>query len=141
MSNTIYDIKAIQIRALFEAITRTTLKDCFENQDKMLFIVMPGQIKKALGKNKENIQKIEKKIGKKIKVIQFSPNLLQFIANVIYPLRLNDISFDESIGIVTLKGIDVKTNGLIIGVRAQNLRNTESIVKKYFSEVKEIKVI
>ena len=54
----VYDVKAIQIRALFEAITRTTLKDCFENQDKMLFIVMPGQIRKAIGKDRQNIKKV-----------------------------------------------------------------------------------
>lgn len=136
---TIYDIKAIQIRALFEGITRTTLKDCFENQDKMLFIVMPGQIRRALGKDNSNVKRVEAKIGQKIKIVEFSPNVMQFIANLIYPLKINDISIDE--GIITLKGKDIKTNGMIIGIRAQNLRNTESIVQKYFPEVKEIKVV
>jgi NusA-like KH domain protein len=135
----VYDIKAIQIRALFESITRTTLKDCFENQEKMLFIVMPGQIRRALGKDNSNIKRVESKIGMKIKLIEFSPNLPQFIINIIYPLRVNDILINE--GIVTIQGKNKKTNGMIIGMRAQNLRNTESIVQKYFPEVKEIKVV
>jgi len=125
---------------LFESITRTTLKDCFENQNKMLFIVMPGQIKKALGKENKNIKLIEVKIAQKIKIVEFSNNVLNFVTNLIYPLRINDISIDEE-GIVIIKGKDMKTNGLIIGSRAQNLRNTESIAKKYFPQVKEIKVI
>jgi len=135
----VYDVKAIQIRALFESITRTTLKDCFENQDKMLFIVMPGQIRKAIGKDKSNIKRVEAKIGQKIKIIEYSSNVLDFVLKVIFPLKVNDISFDD--GIVTIKGQDMKTNGLIIGSRAQNLRNTESIVQKYYPEVKEIKVV
>lgn len=135
---TIYDIKTIQIRALFESLTRTTLKDCFENQDKMLFVLMPGQIRRALGKDNSNVKKVEAKIGMKIKLIEYSPNLLQFVSNVIYPLKINDILMDNNI--ITIKGRDKKTNGLIIGIRAQNLRNTEKIVQKYFPEVKEIKV-
>ena len=135
---TIYDIKAIQIRALFESLTRTTLKDCFENQDKMLFVLMPGQIRKALGKNNSNVKRVEEKIGMKIKLIEYSSNLLQFVTNIIYPLKINDITINN--GIVIIKGRDKKTNGLIIGIRAQNLRNTEKIVQKYFPEVKEIKV-
>jgi NusA-like KH domain protein len=136
---TVYDIKAIQRRALFEAVTRTTLKDCFENQEKMLFIVMPGQIRRALGKDNLNVKKVEAKIGQKIRIVEFSPNVMQFITNLIYPLKINDIQMDE--GIMTIKGKDMRTNGMIIGIRAQNLRNTESIVQKYFPEVKEIKVI
>ncbi len=135
----VYDVKAIQIRALFESITRTTLKDCFENQDKMLFIVMPGQIRKAIGKDKSNIKRVEAKIGQKIKIIEYGSNVLDFVVKIIFPLKVNDISFDN--GIITIKGKDMKTNGLIIGSRAQNLRNTESIVQKYFPEVKEIKVV
>jgi len=135
---TVYDIKAIQIRALFESLTRTTLKDCFENQDKMLFIVMPGQIRKSLGKDNSNVKRVEAKIGMRIKIIEYSPNLLQFVTNIIYPLKINDITKNNEI--VTIKGKDKKTNGLIIGIRAQNLRNTEKIVQKYFPEVKEIKV-
>lgn len=138
-TGTVYDVKAIQIRAIFESITRTTLKDCFENQGKMLFILMPGQIRKALGKENKNIKRIEQKIGQKIKLIEYSPNMLQFVTNIIFPLKVNDISFDNQI--ITIKGKDIKTNGLIIGSRAQNLRNTEFIVQKYYPEVKEIKVM
>jgi transcription termination/antitermination protein NusA len=139
MTGTIYDIKLIQIRALFENITKTTLKDCFELQEKMIFVLMPGQIKKALGKDKTNITRIESKIGMKIRIIEFSTNVLQFVTNAIFPHKINDIEFNE--GIITIKGKDMKTNGLIIGSRAQNLRNTEKIVQKFFPEVKEIKVV
>ncbi len=135
---TVYDVKTIQIRALFERITGTTLKDCFENQGKMLFIVMPGQLRKALGKNKSNISKIESKIGQRIKVVEFSNNILSFVLNLIYPLKVNDITYENNI--ITIKGKDLKTNGLIIGSRAQNLRNTEALVQKYFPDLKEIKV-
>ncbi len=135
----VYDVKAIQIRALFESITRTTLKDCFENQDKMLFIVMPGQIRKAIGKERSNIKRVEAKIGQKIKIIEYSANVLDFVIKIIFPLQVNDIVMEE--GIITIKGKNKKTNGLIIGSRAQNLRNTESIVQKYYPEVKEIKVV
>jgi len=52
---------------------------------------------------------------------------------------VSGISEDE-MGIVTIAGPDSKTKGLLIGRNAQNLRNLEANVRRYF-EVKEIKVV
>jgi transcription antitermination factor NusA-like protein len=78
-------------------------------------------------------------LNKKIKIIEFNSNMLQFIVNLLYPYRIQDIKQDGNL--VTITGTDTKTKGLIIGARAQNLRAYEEIVKKYFPELEEIKVV
>ncbi|MFT4261536.1 MAG: NusA-like transcription termination signal-binding factor [Candidatus Woesearchaeota archaeon] len=133
-----YDVELLQIMSLFEKITRTKLKDALFFKEKLVFIVPEGNLAKALGKNKANVEKIEKAINRKIKIVEFSSDKLRFIKNVMSPLKILEIS--EVDGVVTIKGPDQKTKGLMIGSRAQNLRAYEEIVKKYY-DLEEIKVI
>ena len=104
----------------------------------MTFIVEEGQLWRALGKNRANLLKLERLLKQKIKIVEYRPDKLQFIVNLLHPLKIVDMKDEE--GIVTIKGPDTKTKGLMIGARAQNLRATEEIVKMYF-DCEEIKVI
>lgn len=133
-----FDTELLKLMALFENITHAKLKDCFFDREKLVFLVDPGEMGKALGKNKMNIVKLEKMLKRKVKIVEFNDNRLQFITNYLAPLRIIDVKEEDDI--VTVTGADTKTKGLIIGIKAQNLRNLEKIVGKYFT-VQEIKVI
>jgi transcription termination/antitermination protein NusA len=133
-----YDNELIQYIALFEKLTFAQVHDCFFLKERLVFVVAEGELGKALGKNKVNLLKVEKLLNRKIKIVEFSPNLLQFIANFIYPIKVDDIKEED--GIVTIVGKDVQTKGLLIGAYAQNLRNLEKVVNNYF-KIKEIKVV
>jgi N utilization substance protein A len=133
-----FDTELLKLMALFENITHARLKDCFFDREKLVFLVEAGEMGKALGKNKMNIVKLEKMLKRKVKIVEFNPNRLQFITNYLAPLRITDIKEDGDI--VTVTGADTKTKGLIIGIKAQNLRNLEKIASKYFT-IQEIKVV
>ena len=134
-----YDVELLKTMALFENMTGAKLKDCFVNKERLIFVIEQGDMGKALGKHKGNIQRIEESLNRKIKIIEFNPDVLTFVRNLMFPLRILEMGQDE--GIITVKGPDAKTKGLMIGARAQNLRNYEEIVRKYFEGIKEIKVI
>jgi len=136
---TVYDVELLKLMKLFEDMTRARVKDCFHNKDKLVFVVQEGELMRALGKDRANIKKFEEKLNRNIKIVEFSPDVLTFIRNLLYPLRVLDMTNDD--GTITIKGPDTKTKGLMIGARAQNLRNYEEITRKYFDNIKEIKVI
>ncbi len=123
--------------SMFEALTQTKLKDCIMNE-KVIFIVEENQIGKAIGKNGVNVKKIEGVLRKKIKVVEFSNDVLQFVKNFIYPLKPREVKEENKI--VTIIGNDTKTRGLLIGRDSRNLNNLKSIVKRYF-DVEDIKVV
>ncbi len=129
----------MKFMSLFESITGTKLKDCFLDSNSMLFfVVQSGHIAKAIGKSGSNVRKIQEKLNRKIKIVEFNPRLESFVSNVIAPIKAKDIAEKDSI--VTITGNDTKSKGLLIGRSGQNLRNYEEIVKRYF-DIKEIKVI
>ena len=134
-----YDATLMNYLALFERVTRARPKDCLVNKNEtIVFIVHEGQLGKAIGKHAMNLKKLSSLLKKKIKIVEFSPDLGRFIKNLVAPLQLLDIKENE--GVVVLKGPDVKTKGLLIGRDLQNIRETETIVKRFFN-IQSLKVI
>lgn len=124
---------------MFEKVTRVPVKDCFTFRDRLLFFVDEGKLAKALGKQLSNLKRLEEVMKRKIKIVEFHPDMLRLIQNIVAPLRV--VKIEEQDGVVTLTGPDVKTKGLLIGARAQNLRALEEIVKTYHPHLKEIRVV
>lgn len=124
------DKEQIQLISLFEQSTRARVKDAFEDKaGTMTFIVESGELFKALGKQASNIRRLENRLNKKVRVIEFAPDLEEFIRNVTYPNKC-DIRVRDKL--VKLIPHDLKTRGNLIGRAASHLRNTEMIVQRYF---------
>ncbi len=137
----IYDEDTLKKMGLFEAITRAKLKDFFDDpvQERLVFIVQPGNLWTALGKKGFNAKKLEEKFNRKIKIVEFDPDLITFVKNMVRPLKVDDVTMDDE-EIITIRHEDLHTKGLLIGKNARNLRNLETNIRRYF-EVKEIKVV
>ena len=135
---TVYDLELIKIINLFENITKARVKDAFYMKEVLTFIVFEGDMFKALGKNLVNLHRIEELLKKKVKIVEFNNDLVKFTANLIFPYKVKSITVEDKI--VTIIDDDTKTKGLIIGAKAQNLRQYEGVVKKYF-DIEEIKVV
>lgn len=133
-----YDISLMKFISLFEAITQAKLKDAVDEESRLLFVVEEGEIGKAIGKNGMNVKRLENVLNKRIRIVEFNNDLLQFVRNLIYPLAAREIKEENKI--VIIAGNDAKTKGLLIGRDAQNLRAYENVVKRYF-EIEGIKVV
>ncbi|MBD3361859.1 NusA-like transcription termination signal-binding factor [Candidatus Woesearchaeota archaeon] len=137
MSRIVYDADSMKIVSSFEFITQSKFKDLIVNDGLLLFIVKPGEIGKAVGPKGANVRKLERMFKKKIKIVEFAEEPVNFIKNLIYPLQVTDVVEEE--GIFTITPVDSKTRSVLIGKNACNLRFTESVVKRYFP-IKELRV-
>ncbi len=138
MSRIIYDSNAFFFMRIFDLIARVKLKDCIVKENMIIYVVEEGDIGKAVGKGGANVRKLENKLKRKIKLVEFSPNILIFVKNLVAPVQLADAQEQE--GIITLSAKDLKSRGLLIGHSGTNLRSCEAIIKRYFPNIKEIKV-
>ena len=145
------DINSLKLMTLFESITGARVKDYFELDGIKYFVVQQGEIGKAIGRQGSNIRRLQDVMKCNVKIVEHNEDLLEFIKNLIYPLRLHSADIKQEIkdetsvnkkmsDVVYLEAIDVKTRGLIIGRNAASLRNLEKAVQRYF-DVKEIKVM
>ena len=76
-------------------------------------------------------------LKKKIKLVEFSNDVRQFVKNMVYPIETADVK--EENGIVTIYGKDTNTRAMLIGRERQNINHFSNIVKRHF-DIKEIKV-
>lgn len=138
MSKIKYDLALMQYMSLFENITQAKIKDCILNDDVLIFVTAENQAAKAIGKHGSNVKRLQDILKKKIKIVEFDQDKLKFIKNFIAPLRATEIN--EENNVISIKGQDTKTRGLLIGKNAKNLETLKSIVKRYF-DFEDIKVV
>ncbi len=138
----VFDTETLQTIGHFEKLTHVKVLDFYEHNDRLHFIIETGGLMRALGKDGANVKKLSQQLGRRLKVCEYNPDVKLFIRNLIHPLKVARTEVDDpEPGIITLYDDDVKTKGLIIGAKAQNLRFYERVVRKYFPDVKEIKVV
>ncbi|MBS3102766.1 NusA-like transcription termination signal-binding factor [Candidatus Woesearchaeota archaeon] len=132
-----YDINLIKYISLFESITQVKVKDCISN-GRLTFIVHEGDLGKAVGKKGANAKMLENVIRKRIRMVEFSSEVTEFIKNLIYPINAREIA--EKNGIVMITAGDVGSKGMLIGRDRQNLVELKSIVTRHF-HVEDIKIL
>ncbi|MEM3154938.1 MAG: NusA-like transcription termination signal-binding factor [Candidatus Woesearchaeota archaeon] len=138
MTKIVLDTNTLQIIALFEKLTGAHVKDCVPGEEQVVFIVHEGEIAKAVGKGGQHVRNLEHKLKKRVKVVEFHTDVIQFVRNVVAPLELKEVKMEDTVVYLTAK--DLKTRGLLIGRGASNLRLFEAIVQRYFP-IKELRVV
>ncbi|MEM2956407.1 MAG: NusA-like transcription termination signal-binding factor [Candidatus Pacearchaeota archaeon] len=136
---TTLDIKSIQQINLFSKITGVPAKNCFNYSNFILFVVNPKFLSKAMGKQGENIRKLNYLLKKKIKIIK-SPdpnNLEEFVRAVVYPLKFKKL-VNENGNVIISAGQQSKAS--LIGRNHRRLDELIEIVKQYFN-IKSIRII
>jgi N utilization substance protein A len=132
-----YSADIMKYISLFESFTGAKVKDCIVSEE-VIFIIQENEMGKAIGKHGHNIKRIGNVLKKKIRLVEFSNSIPQFVGNLIYPLKAKEIK--EENGIIIIYGQDTKTKSLLIGRNRHNIGSINDIVKRYF-DVIEIKVV
>ncbi|HLP79801.1 MAG TPA: NusA-like transcription termination signal-binding factor [Acidobacteriota bacterium] len=133
--------ETMQSMSAFENLTGAKVKDCFDDSQGLLtFIIEHNDIRKALGKNATNVLRARKTFNRNLRVIEFNPDVVEFIKNVARPVILTEVQTTGTDGIYVMVAPDMRSRGYLIGRNAQALRNNESVVQRYFP-VKELKVV
>jgi transcription termination/antitermination protein NusA len=132
------DMKSVLLVNSFESSTGATVKDMFNDAKGIVFVVAKGDVGKAVGKQGKNIKYLSSKLKKDVRVVEYSSEKLEFIRNLIFPVRAKNVHEEDDIVVIEVQ--DRKSKGLLIGRNASTLRSLEEIVRRHFP-VKEIKVI
>tara|TARA_Y100000310_G_scaffold339954_1_gene434263 strand:+ start:26392 stop:26802 length:411 start_codon:yes stop_codon:yes gene_type:complete len=125
------DLKTIGLITTFEKITRSHVKNVLlDKVNQVVFIVNEGEAGKAIGKGGVNIKKLSFLLKKKIRVIEFNPDMKEFIKNCIAPLKVDAIQIEEKKVVLRAKSRQIRAQ--IIGRDKTNLKELNQLLKKYF---------
>ncbi len=135
MATATYDTEMIRNINLFESITDVEARDAIIKEDEAYFIVPEGKAGMAIGKGGKVVQKVQEKLGKDIKIYEYSDNLGKFINNLV-PADIRGVDIDGD----TVR-IDVPRNnkGRVVGKDGQKIDAIREILQRTHG-VKEVKV-
>ena len=128
-----FDLKIIGYINTFENLTKTNVKDCFFDENQLIFVIDEKNLGKAVGKNGENIRKLGVKIKQKIRVIGFDSDPVRFTRNLFYPL--NGFNIENRNGKIVIKTEDRILKGKLYGRDRRNLKKINDIFKRYFKDL------
>jgi len=135
MATATYDTEMIRNINLFESITDVEVRDAIIKEDEAYFVVPEGKAGMAIGKGGKVVQKVQEKLGRDIKIYEYSDNLGKFINNLV-PADIRGVDIDGD----TVE-IDVPNNnkGRVVGKNGQKIESIREILQRTHG-VQEVKV-
>ena len=132
MVEIVFDEQTIKYVALFQDTTRTTVVDCLDAGDKLIFVVKEGEIGKAIGKKGENISKLKRLMNKDIHVVEYSDQPDKFVANVFRNYDVKNVQIEQrgDIAHATVT-VDSSKKGRAIGKEGRNLRMSRDLIARH----------
>jgi transcription termination/antitermination protein NusA len=84
MTEITLDTEALGYIRLFEERTGARVKDCLAAEEKLVFLVMPGEIHKAVGPGGVLVDRLKGMLKKEIQVVEWSDDPEILVKNIFY---------------------------------------------------------
>ena len=122
--------------ALLENLTGAIAKDCVveSEEHRIIFIIRPGDMGLAIGKNGSNIERTRKVIGKNVEIVEYAETPEEFLKNIIAPAKVRGIKITKTSdgNTVAQVTVDPHDKGMAIGKNGKNIAKTRALMKRHF---------
>jgi len=118
----------------FENMSKTEIRDCIIGEC-LYFLVDTGKVAQAVGKSGKIVKSAENRLGKPIKIFEWSEDSTQFLKNMIPAAQ--KIEVNNSKASVTLNS---KDRGAVIGKAGSNIKIIREMLERN-SDIKELKIL
>ncbi|MBA3977674.1 MAG: NusA-like transcription termination signal-binding factor [Nitrosopumilus sp.] len=123
--------------SLFQTVTTAVARDCIidDKADRVIFVVHKGQMGMAIGKGGSNIKQLQNVIPKKIELVEYSENPVNFIKNIFNSDFIQDIKINERLDGTknAIVVVDMRKKGIIVGKDGRNVDKARILAKRYFN--------
>jgi N utilization substance protein A len=122
--------------ALLENLTGAIAKDCvLEPEDnRIIFVIRPGDMGLAIGKNGMNIERTRKVIGRPVEIVEYAETAEEFLKNIVAPAKVRGIKISKNSegNTVAQVTVDPHDKGMAIGKNGKNVVKTRLLMKRHF---------
>ena len=113
-------------------LTRATALDCIidERFDRIVYFIKEGDMGLAIGRKGSNIQKMQRVLGKRIEMVEYSPEIESFTRNVFKPAEVAGVKKEDD-GRLTVY-INKGDLGIAIGKGGCTIEKARLLLSRYF---------
>ena len=127
----------IRLISLFQNVTKTTARDCLddENQNKIVFVVNEGKMGLAIGKGGSNIKTLQNILKRHVELIEYFDDPTKFLKNILNPKLVNEVKVDtrQDGSLQAIVIVDQGKKGLVVGREGRNAERARLFAKRYFN--------
>ncbi len=126
------DTETLQYIQLFEERTGARVKDCFAAEDKLVFLVYPGEIPKAVGPGGVLVERLKGMLKKEIQVVEYSDDPEVLAKNVFYAFTPKKVELaPKGKGRHVTVTVDPAWKARAIGKSGKNLKIARAILMRH----------
>ena len=129
----------MRLIAQFENLTGAGARDCVvdEKFGRILFVINPGEMGLAVGKKGASVKKASDAFGKKVEVVEYNPDKVQFLRNCFLPVQIQTVTFEQNEEGDEIAYIEVQAEdrGLAIGKEGKNIIKAKKLALRQFDLV------
>jgi N utilization substance protein A len=129
---------ARQFIALFEDETGATARDCVvfeaegEDDERVVFLVKPGDMAQAIGSGGETVRKIEDQLDRDVTLVEDADTPEAFVANALAPAAVYNVTVSEDDETIAYAEVDSEDTGIAIGEDGRNITAAEKLAKRHY---------
>ncbi|EMR73589.1 NusA family KH domain protein [Thermoplasmatales archaeon SCGC AB-539-N05] len=131
----------VQYIAVASKHIKTSIIDCLETDDKLVFVVGKGQLGVAIGSNAKNLDKLRNLFKKNIRFVEFDKDEKKFIYNLFRPYKINNVNFEGNDDAhVARVEVDSRDKSRIIGKGGKNIELIRKLAQRHHS-IKDVQIV
>ncbi len=121
------------------SISGANARDCVVQGNTVSFIVRPGELGRAIGKNALNIEQLKKRLKKNIEIFEYSENAGDFFKKAFYNIEFKKIDSVEEKGKKALVvAVDAENRSKMLN-NSGKIKRIKEIAKRNYG-IEEIKI-
>jgi N utilization substance protein A len=126
--------EARQLIAFFEEESGATIRDCVVDDDRVVFVVAPGEMADAIGPQGRTVSRIEERVGTRVELVEDADDPGTFVANALRPAAVYDvrvIESEEDDNTIAYAEVNAADFGAAIGSGGANIRMAERLADRH----------
>ncbi|MFB6074356.1 MAG: NusA-like transcription termination signal-binding factor [Haloarculaceae archaeon] len=126
--------EARRLIALFEDEADVTVRDCLllEEHDRVVFLVAAGQMADAIGPGGRTVQRVERRLGEDVKLVEDADDPAAFVANALAPAAVYNVTVSENGDTVAYVEVAQEDRGVAIGADGKNIETARRLAARHF---------
>ena len=126
------DANTLRTFAMFESMTGAELKDVIDEEDRIVFVVVEGQVGRALGKGAVNLRRLRDAMQKEVVLLGYAADREQFLKNVFHRHQVEKVEWEDRNGdIIAHLKIPQEEKGKAIGKGGRNIQLARMLMKRH----------
>lgn len=126
------DADTLRVFGMFERMTGAELKDVIDEEERIVFVVVEGQVGRAVGKGAINLKRLRETLGKEVVLFGYAADREQFLKNVFHRFKVENVEWEDRNGdIIAHVKLPQEEKGKAIGKGGKNIQLARMLMKRH----------